>query len=165
MSRGKTLGGITALAAIAVLALTLVPAQSAGGATERFRVCDQNHPGYEHDVDNGEDGFSAGDQFMFVDKLLDPATGRKAGRDSGTATIVRVIHGQDALVHIEAMFYFPNGKISVFFAARFGDLDEGQFFPITGGTGHYENATGSVFIKNHPCDGESGTSFHFHVQP
>ena len=164
MARGKTLGGMVALAAGAALALTLIPAQSAGGATERFRVCDQNHPGYEADVDEGEQGFSAGDRFLFVDKLLDPSTGRKAGRDSGDATIIRVIHGQDALTHINAMFYFPNGKISVFFAARFGDLDKGERFPITGGAGHYENATGSVFIKNHSCDGKSGTSFHFHVQ-
>jgi hypothetical protein len=155
---------MVALAAGAALALTLIPAQSAGGATERFRVCDQNKPGYEADVDEGEQGFSAGDRFIFVDKLLDPATGKKAGRDSGDATIIRVIH-QDALVHINAMFYFPNGKISVFFAARFGDLERGAFFPITGGSGHYENATGSVLIKNHPCDGEPGTTFHFHVQP
>ena len=164
MTRTKLIPGVLAIMSMVAVCIVVLPASSAVGATERFRVCDQSKPGYEHDVDQGDDGFSAGDQFLFTDKLLDQSTGRKAGRDSGAATILRVIHGQDALVHIDAMFYFPNGKISVFFAIKFSDLDTGARHPITGGTGHYENATGSVFIKNHPCDGEPGTIFHFHVQ-
>ena len=163
MIRSKLIAGVLAVMAMVAVCLVVLPASSAVGATERFRVCDQSKPGYEADVDNGEDGFSAGDEFLFTDKLLDPATGKKAGRDSGAAEILRVIHGQDAVVHIDAMFYFPNGRIAVFFAGKFSDLDTGARYPITGGTGHYEDATGSVFIKNHPCDGKAGTSFHFHV--
>jgi Allene oxide cyclase barrel like domain len=164
MTRTRLISGVLAIMAMVAVCTVVLPASSAVGATERFRVCDKSKPGYEADADNGEEGFSAGDQFFFTDKLLDPSTGRKAGRDSGDATIIRVIHHQDALVHINAMFYFPNGKIAVFFAAKFQDLDTGQRFPITGGTGHYENATGSVLIKNHPCAGDPGTTFHFHVE-
>lgn len=159
------MAGIVAGATIAALGWTLLPASSAVTATQRFRVCDQSKPGYEHDVDSDNSGdFSPGDRFLFEDKLLDPQTGRKAGRDVGEATFIRIVNQQDALADISAMFFFPSGKISVYFSARFSDLDKGERFPITGGTGAYENASGSVFIKNHPCDGEPGTSFHFHVQ-
>lgn len=163
MTRWRVILGAVATLTLVAVCLIVLPASSAPAAVERFRVCDQNKPGYEHDVSHDQEGFAAGNEFLFADRLLDPSTGRKAGHDVGDGTVIRVIDDRDALIQIDAMFFFPNGKISVAFAARFGDLDKGERFPITGGTGHFENAIGSVFIKNHPCNGKSGTSFHFHV--
>jgi hypothetical protein len=163
MRRWRLMTVLVAAITVGVLGFTLIPAWPAGGSTERFRVCDQNGAGYENDIDVGEDGFSAGDQFVFTDKILYPQNGVKAGRDLGHATIIRPIGNSDAIFSINALFEFPDGKLSVYVGGRFSDFEEGTRFPITGGTGTFEGATGSVRIKNHPCDGKSGISFHFHV--
>jgi hypothetical protein len=149
---------------VGVLGFTLLPASSAGGKTESFRLCDQNKPGFSHDIDVGEDGFSPGDYNVFVDKLLDPKTGRKAGRDYGKFTVIRPIGNNDAAIMVDAMFFLPNGKISVYVAGKFSDFGEGTSYPVTGGTGHFENVTGSVFLKSHPCDGKGGIVFDFNLQ-
>ena len=164
MSRSKALGGMAALALITVLAVTLVPAQSAGGATQRFRLCDQNKPGYSKDVDtDGDGGFSPGDMSLGADKLLDPSTGMKAGRDAGAFTVLRNFSDRDALISADFMFIMPNGKVMVNGVFKFSDLRSGFTVPVTGGTGHFAGMTGVVRINKHSCGGKNGNVFRFEV--
>lgn len=164
MTRSKAFAGMSVLALVTVLAITLVPAQSAGGSTQRFRVCDQNKSGYSHDVDTDGDGdFSPGDISLGADKLLDPDTGKKAARDAGSFLIVRRVGNQDALVSADFMFFMPNGKLMANGLFRFGQLDSGITVPITGGTGHFAGMTGVLKVNNHPCNGASGAMFHFEL--
>jgi allene oxide cyclase-like protein len=155
---------MVAAVTVGVLGFTLLPAFSAGGKTETFNLCDKNHPGYSKDLDLGEKGFSVGDMSFGADKLLDPQTNRKAGRDAGTFQIVRRLGKNDALFSIDATFFMPNGKFQVAGVARFGSFDEGMMLPVTGGTGHFANTTGEVFVKTAPCGGESGTRFKVMLQ-
>jgi hypothetical protein len=171
MRKFRTTARILGVVAAAALGLAMLPASPAGGATSRLKVCDQNHPGYTAEVDtDGDDDFTPGDVELFQDKLLDPRTGRKAGRDVGRFTLVRRFgeeHSEefDGLLLVDAMFFFPTGKISVYGSFKFSDFgqERGINLPITGGTGRYEGATGVLNVQQHGCDGKSGSVFRFHI--
>lgn len=154
--------------AMVALGMTVLPASPAGGQVDRLKVCDQSRPGYEAEIDAGEAGESPGDYVLFTDKLLDPRTGRKAGRDVGKFFFVRPVPGAggfDAVFTVDATFFFPGGKIIVYSAGKFGDFrGDGVDFPVAGGTGKYENVGGSVNIRSGQCDGKGGTVFRFHIQ-
>lgn len=158
------LGGAAAVIAVAV---ALLPATPAGGQVDRPRVCDQNRPGYTAYVDAADQGHSSGDSYMFTDKLLDPRTGRKAGRHIGQFTVVRPKgeSGPASAVYLgRAMFFFPEGRVTIELAGPFDKLREGASWPVTGGTGRYEHATGSVFVESRRCDGKGGTIFVFDLR-
>jgi hypothetical protein len=138
------------------LGFTLLPAQSQGHSEEVIRVCDQNRPGFNHDVDIEGDGFSSGDYSVFADKLLDTRTGRKAGRLNGMLHVVRPVGNRDAIILGNVLAFFPTGKLSVTFGGNFSDFEKGTSFPVTGGAGHFAHATGSVQIKEGSCNGKPG---------
>lgn len=156
MGSWRALGVLAGAVAVSVLGATLLPAQSQGHSEEVIRVCDQNRPGFSHDVDTGEEGDSPGDFFVFVDKLRDTRTGRKAGRLMGELTFIRPVGNRDALIGGQVIVFFPIGKLSASVGGRFSDFEDGTSFPVTGGTGHFQHATGSVFIKSGRCDGKPG---------
>jgi hypothetical protein len=156
--------------AIAAVGLTLLPASPAGSAIGRIKVCDQNQPGYTKDIDADGDGeFSAGDYSVAIDKLVSPG-GVGVGRLATKFFIVRTKgtgeENFDAVFNVDAMFFFPGGKISAYASGRFSEIGQkgGVDFPVTGGTGKYENVTGAVNVRDHRCDGKSGTVFRFHLQ-
>jgi hypothetical protein len=155
MNRGRVFGTVVSALTIAVLGVTLLPAQSARKGEEVLRLCDQNRKGYTADIDVGEEGFSAGDSALFADKLLDTRTGRKAGHLNGHLTFVRPLR-RDAVILGDVLIFLPTGKLSVQVGGRFSDFEDGISFPVTGGAGHFAHATGSAFVKNGPCDGKPG---------
>ena len=92
-------------------------------------------------VDVGKPGFGPGDSFIFVSSLTDKADGSKAGSVRGQCT-VQVGHW----VLCEAgAFIGDRGEISV---GGVVSSDSQSFdIPITGGTGEFENARGTVHIE------------------
>jgi hypothetical protein len=160
MARHRKLALALGVIAIASTTWALLPAHSAGKGEEVMRVCDQNRFGFNHDVDVDGDGFSSGDYSVFTDKLLNTRTGRKAGRLNGMLHVVRV-GNRDAVILGNVMAFFPTGKISVSFGGNFSDFEKGTSFPVTGGAGHFAHATGSVHVKEGPCDGEPGLRLKF----
>lgn len=156
MNRWRALGVVAAAIAVAVLGATLLPAYSQSKDEEVTNVCDQNRPGYSRDIDVGEDGFSAGDYSVFADKLLFSRSGKKAGRLVGQLTVVRPVSNRDAVITGDVLIFTPAGKLSVKFGGRFSDFEKGTSYPVTGGAGHYQHATGSVFLKSGPCNGRPG---------
>jgi hypothetical protein len=134
----------------------LLPAHSNGAGEEVMNLCDQNRPGFSHDVDVEPDGFSPGDYNVFADKLLYRKNGRKAGHLVGKLTFIRPVSNRDAVFQGDVLFFLPSGKVSLTFGGRFSDFEKGSYFPVTGGAGHYEHVTGSVRLKNGSCDGKPG---------
>ena len=156
MNRWRQFGLLAATVTVGVLTLALLPAQSAGEGEEVMNLCDQNRPGFSHDVDVEPDGFSSGDYSVFADKLLYRKNGRKAGHLVGKLTFIRPVSNRDAVFQGDVLFFLPNGKISLTFGGRFSDFEKGSYFPVTGGAGHYAHVTGSVRLKNGSCDGKPG---------
>ena len=156
MTRLRRFGVVAACAAVGLLSLALLPAHSAGKSEEVMNVCDQNRPGFSYDVDVGDDGFSAGDYSVFADKLLYSKSGKKAGHLNGKLTFIRPVGNRDAVILGNVLIFLPTGKLSIDFGGRFSSFNEGAYFPVTGGAGHFAHATGSVRLKSGPCQGKPG---------
>jgi hypothetical protein len=91
-------------------------------------------------VDVGKPGFGPGDSFIFVSSLTDKADGSKAGSVHGQCTVQT---GHWLLCEAGA-FIGDRGEISV---AGFVSGNTQSFdIPITGGTGEFDNARGTVHI-------------------
>lgn len=162
--RALRLGAAGSIVAVAAAVLAAAPA---GGQVDRLTMCDQNRPGFTKYVDAAKEGHSSGDSYMFTDRLLDPRTGKKAGRHIGEFTVVRPVgdSGPAGAVYLgRAMFFLPRGRVTIELAGPFDKLREGASWPVTGGTGRYAHATGSVFVESRKCAGEGGTLFVFDLQ-
>jgi allene oxide cyclase len=135
------LGRIAALAA----ALLALPAFAA----EQIKVVER--PIGETTVDLGSKGDSIGDMLVFANGIFDSANKAQLGSDQGYC--VRTIVGKSW-----ECFWTMNlkaGQITV--EGPF--MDEGDsLFTVTGGTGKYAGAKGSM--KLHPRDAKS-TSYDF----
>ena len=134
-------GRIAALAA----ALLTLPAMAA----EQIKVVE--HPVGETTVDLGQKGDSIGDLLVFANAVFDMANKTQVGTDQGYC--VRTIVGKSW--ECFWTLTLKAGQITV--EGPF--MDEGDsLFAVTGGTGKYAGAKGSM--KLHPRDAKS-TSYDF----
>jgi hypothetical protein len=58
--------------------------QAASGETTTIRVCEQLTTEFAREIDARKEGFSAGDSFVYANRLLDPQTGTRRGRIVGS---------------------------------------------------------------------------------
>ena len=132
---------------IAVLATALLTAPAI--AAEQIKVVER--PVGETTVDLGAKGDSIGDLLVFANGIFDAANKAQIGTDQGYC--VRIIVGKSWECNWTMML--KGGQITV--EGPF--MDEGDsLFTITGGTGKYAGAKGSM--KLHPRDAKS-TSYDF----
>jgi Allene oxide cyclase len=148
-------------AAIAVLA-------SAGGAQgpgERtFTVTEKDEHVALVDLpprspDRRNPRISPGDLDVFTTKLFD-ASGRRVGRTDAHCIAVRAGRSFDrARFHCNGTATFRDGTIAVSVAFGDGQAEEDVRLAITGGTGAYEGARGSVSSR-HISGGRIENTFH-----
>ena len=134
-------------ARIAALAATLITVPAF--AAEQIKVVER--PVGETTVDLGAKGDSIGDLLVFANGIFDAANKTQVGKDQGYC--VRTIVGKSW--ECNWTMILKDGKITV--EGPF--MDEGDStFTVTGGTGKYAGAKGSM--KLHPRDAKS-TSYDF----
>lgn len=136
-----------AMSRIAVLATPLLTLPAL--AAEQIKVVE--HPVGETTIDLGPKGDSIGDLLVFANPVFDAANKTQVGTDQGYC--VRTIVGKSW--ECNWTLTLKAGQITV--EGPF--MDEGDsVFAITGGTGKYAGAKGSM--KLHPRDAKS-TSYDF----
>jgi len=91
-------------------------------------------------ADVGKPGFGPGDSFLFLSSLTDKADGSKAGSVHGQCT-VQVGHW---LLCEAGAFIGDRGE--VFVGGVISSNSQSFDIPITGGTGEFDNARGTVHI-------------------
>jgi hypothetical protein len=141
----KRLGVMGAMVAVAALAVSSVgPATGERGADRhaddrnKVRVLSTNTQ--EAFVDVGKPGFSLGDSFVFTSKLT--RRGKKVGRAGGVCTITSTKREESQCV---ATARLRRGQITV--QGLLAGEPEVFEFAITGGTGHYEGAEGTLVVR------------------
>ncbi len=132
------------MARIAALATALIALPSF--AAEQIKVVER--PVGETTVDLGAKGDSIGDMLVFANGVFDPANKTQVGSDQGYC--VRTIVGKSW--ECFWTLTLKAGQITV--EGPF--MDEGDsLFTVTGGTGKYAGAKGSM--KLHPRDAKSSS--------
>lgn len=158
---GVAVGAVTAV----VILTSLMPASS-HQATRNFAktqvvVCEKNNSGFIKNIDVGRHGFSAGD--YAVNSTPAYHAGHRVGTDVGKQTIVRRIGKGDARFIVDATMILRNGKISAYGPARYSRFGKGVSFAVTGGTGLYRKADGTVRVVNARCHGTNGIRLTFNL--
>ena len=160
--RNKHKAAIAVMAvALAVASLLVVPAAFAGDT--QGQVFDPEGS-FEKTIDNGKVGLSSGDEIVEIHTLLDPADGSDAGTIYTEVGILRVIHGGDDLdITLSCTVVLPEGEIVFYGGLRFSEFFSagGSTLPVTGGTGDFELARGTVNIVGGELNGASGATLTF----
>jgi hypothetical protein len=145
------------VAAIGVGAIA--PVWAHAGDTQ-VTVFDVEGP-YERDVDLGSPGFGPGDVVFEIQPLLDRSDGSRAGRVFTRLQVMRVLRSGDFVFMLDCQVRLETGTILFNGTARFGDFRSGAVFPVTGGTGAYELARGTVTATLGRFAGKRGATLAF----
>ena len=102
-----------------------------------------------HFLDLGDADFSEGDQFVFTNDLV--RGDRKIGEDGGWCIVSRLTQEGANTWECHGVNSLPGGQITVQGIVTYGPDEEIKAepyqFAITGGTGKYRDAGGTVQIK------------------
>jgi hypothetical protein len=88
--------------------------------------------------------YQAGDYTVFSDRILD-RRGRTVGGEAGTGTITR-IDGTGAQIYYSMAIRLHGGQVT---ASGLGSPDPRKLLAVTGGTGSFVGARGSVHVIEH----------------
>jgi hypothetical protein len=96
--------------------------------------------------------YKPGDYTVFGDELTDQA-GRHAGTEAGTGTITRVDE-TGAQIFYSMAIQLDRGQIT---ASGIGSPDPNKFLAVTGGTGSFTGASGSLRVVENGDAGNTGS--------
>lgn len=116
---------------------------------------------YEKDLDLAPAGFGPGDMVFEIQPLLDPADGTNVGRAYTRLHVMRLLKSGDFVFMIDCQVKLADGTILFHGTAWFRDFEAGAIFPVTGGTGAYELARGTVTATFGRLDGRDGATLVF----
>jgi hypothetical protein len=140
--------GVATIGAVAAAALTTAASGRPHGATITLHA--RSRLQHAQFVDNAPTGRSAGDQLVFAERLVD-ARGRRIGRDAASCTLLF-----DARSLCTGTYILRRGQVMVQLVQPGPRGTYRQ--AITGGTGRYARATGTVTVDQRP--GEDRFTFH-----
>jgi hypothetical protein len=151
----RTFVGITgALAAVAAFAVSSSAPATSHDDDDRIRVLSTNTE--ETFVDVGEPGNSQGDAFVFTSDLT------KHGRDVGhTGVVCTITSTEREEVQCVGTAWLKRGQITIQ-GLLAGEPDRFSF-PITGGSGAYEGADGTLVVKEVPGSDPTQEILTFHL--
>jgi hypothetical protein len=119
---------------------SLVLAATAVGATQRSTFTLALPATKSTYVDLGRHGYSAGDYFVSTGRLLDGTTRKPAGRLAGTRTIL-------SRQGDYASFVLGLHGGTIFVAGRITHTAPASRLAVTGGTGRYRDARGTLTFR------------------
>src|SRR4051812_38308478 len=96
--------------------------------------------------------YKAGDYLVFGDVLVDRA-GRRVGTEAGTGTITRV-DDTGAQIFYSMAVQLEHGQIT---AGGIGSADPHKVLAVTGGTGSFTGAAGSIQVVENGDDADTGS--------
>ena len=107
---------------------------------------------FEKNVNVGPKRFSSGDWTVLKDRFFDTETCEKAGVLLGRFTFVKSIGDRNGYFLMDGGMLLPDGRITFYWPGKFSDFGEADAPPtdgaaVTGGTGPYEGAGGTVTVQ------------------
>ncbi len=153
------LATLALLTGAGLLGASLIPASSQQAST--IKVYERHRTGSEKFINNGGQKKIAGDFVLQVKPLYRSGTKKKVGREVVNVTLIRQIGKNDAIFRVGATFVLGAGKIEAAGTSTFSNLRKGAAFTVTGGTGAYAGASGTVNVR----EAKRRTFFTFTLKP
>ncbi len=131
---------------------SLQPASSQAPGGRTFTFFDPNATDFEKQINEGSRRFSAGDWAVIKDRFFDTETCEKAGVFVGRFTFIKRAWQNDGFFLLDGGAILPDGKITFYWPGRFTDFGQADAAPtqgaaVTGGTGAYEGAGGTLTVQ------------------
>jgi hypothetical protein len=136
-------GALTVVVAVGVMIVTLLPASSATS----IRVYEKDRVGFEKDINVDGKKSIAGDYAVYTRPLYRAGTNKRVGRNVVQLTFIRGSRNGDVRFRAMATFKFKRGSLEVSGTSKFSKLQTGGKFAITGGTGIYNGAAGTMVAR------------------
>jgi hypothetical protein len=143
-SKVAVLGALISVLAVSLMIATLLPASSA----TTIRLYEKSGQGFQKGINVDGKRTLAGDYEVYNRALYRAGSGARVGADVVQLTFIRRFANHDVLFRAAATFKLRGGDIEVAGASRFSKLRNGARFSITGGTGTYNGASGTVIVSN-----------------
>jgi hypothetical protein len=153
------LATMAGLVGAGLLGVSLIPAASQQATT--IKVYERQESGFEKFVNTDGRRSVAGDYIVESHPIYRSKTKTKVGRDVAHITLIRAIGKRNAIFRAAATFQFAKGKIEVAGYSTASRLAEGALFTVTGGTGAYAGATGTLTVR----ENKYRTRFTFILNP
>jgi hypothetical protein len=167
IERRQSMKAAISLLIVGVLGVSAATAQvipAASHPTERTVIhAYEVEKGYAKMIDDGGKGMTAGDVIFENLPVFDAATDERIG---DTATVITVIRGpkNNPLLWLDCEVGLAGGSITFAGGERMADMfGDGALFSVTGGTGDYRDAVGTVIATHAERDGRSIFTFDFDV--
>ena len=144
----RKIGLLATLAVLLVAGLlgaSLLPASSQQAST--IKVYERQGTGFSKFVNTDGKRKIAGDYIVESFPLYRTGTKKKVGRSINNISIIQGIGKNNARFRAAATFALGAGKIEAAGASTFSKLSKGAAFTVTGGTGTYAGATGTVNVR------------------
>ena len=135
----RKLGTVGSLVALGALALGLAAASAASGITDPVSITVVEHATTDKVVDVGKKGDSTGDILTFHNDVYDEADAAKVGTDQGQCTRMSPKQGTWECWWTTSL---EGGQITI--EGPYLDETNTVLAAVTGGTGVYENARGTM---------------------
>ncbi|MFN2489413.1 MAG: hypothetical protein ABR529_06700 [Actinomycetota bacterium] len=149
------LATLAVLLGAGVLGASLIPASSQEDST--IKVYERQGTGHDKYINTDGKAKLGGDYFVGSHPLYRTGTKKKVGRNITNLTVVQPLGKNNARFRAAATFVLGAGKIEVAGASSISRLGKGAVFTITGGTGAYAGATGTLNVR----EGKRRTFFTF----
>lgn len=104
---------------------------------------------------------SEGDTLLLHGPVLDPATGQEIGFADTRVQVVQRLDGGDAAFILDCTLHLPGGTIVFYGSEQLSHLHSRVTYAVTGGTGRYDDAAGSVTGVTGEVAGQPGSSLTF----
>jgi hypothetical protein len=150
---------LIALAAVSAIAVVMFAVTAWGKPSGKKHHSGKKITVIEHattdaTTDTGAAGDSAGDVLTFANDVFDKTDTNKVGTDQGYC--IRVVPGPSEASSYECNFTTMLAKGNIVVEGPFYDAQD-SVLAITGGTGRYRNARGTMELQSR----EGGTKFAF----
>jgi type IV secretory pathway protease TraF len=152
---------------VGAIALTGTSSGAAAPARAGSTVFIADSTGFFRSIDEAAPGLSTEDLIFEKSPVLDVATGDRIGVSTTRIQVVKVeLEGDDTLSIMDSTVVVDGGRITFSGSFRTGiwqgsdGLGWRGMFPITGGTGAHQGASGTVVAEAGQLDGVFGTFLH-----
>ena len=113
---------------------------------------DPDQTDFERTINERNRRFGSGDWTLIKDRFYDPDTCEKAGIMLGRFTFLKSVGRNNGFFLMDGGVHLPDGRMTFYWPGRFTDFGQPDNPPtegaaVTGGTGAYEGAGGTLTVQ------------------
>ncbi len=130
-----------------------------------FTVFEPSDRGVTHQVDLGEPGFGPGDLILERHPVLDPRTSHRLGTVTRQVQVIEVFPDGDFRFALHTTVRLHDGQVQYDGATKYSLVASGDALAaVTGGTGTFRHASGTVRGEFGQLDGAEGLYLTFKLR-